>query len=93
MTSRTKRMNRDQKSAANTADLQRPVRPKKTCLFCDNKTEASYTDSVVLKKFISDRAKIVGRSRTGLCSKHQRQVTQQIKYARHLSLLPFIARV
>lgn len=93
MNSRSKKSANNRKSAAAEADLQRPVRAKKTCLFCDNKTEASYTDSTTLKKFISDRVKIVGRSRSGLCSTHQRQVTKQIKYARHLSLLPFIARV
>lgn len=68
-------------------------RPKRTCYFCDNKVLPTYTDSVTLKKFTSDRAKINPHGRSGVCSKHQRLLTKEIKHARHLSLLPFVARV
>lgn len=69
------------------------VRAKKTCLFCDNKNEPTFTDAQTLKKFMNDRARIVAHTRTGLCSKHQRHVATEIKHARHLALLPFVAGV
>ncbi|MBI2011780.1 30S ribosomal protein S18 [Candidatus Daviesbacteria bacterium] len=69
------------------------IRTKKVCLFCQNSTQPSYTDTATLRRFISDRSKIYPKSRSGACSKHQRAITKQIKYARHLSLLPFVTRV
>ena len=66
--------------------------PKK-CSFCLSKKNPSYTDSAALKRFVSDRAKIVPKMRSGLCTKHQRKITKQIKYARHLGLLPFTPKV
>ena len=74
-------------------DSQRGIRAKKECYFCQGKATPSYTDIVILRKFLTDRSKIVAKLRSGLCSKHQRGVTRQIKYARHLSLLPFIPKV
>ncbi len=68
-------------------------RPRRVCLFCQSKTNPSYTDISVLRRFTTDRVKIVPRTKNGLCSKHQRIVTRQIKYARHLSLLPFVPKV
>ncbi len=67
-------------------------RAKKTCFFCDNKLIPTYTDSQTLRKFLSDRSRIVASQRTGLCSKHQRILTKEIKHARHLALLPFVTR-
>lgn len=69
------------------------TRTKKVCQFCKDKNNPSYTDIVNLRRFISDRSQIVTKTRTGLCSKHQRVVTTQIKYARHLALLPFVPKV
>lgn len=68
-------------------------RAKKVCVYCESKTEPSYTDSVTLRKFMSDRAKIVTKARTGACSKHQRKITREIKHARHLAILPFVAKI
>ena len=62
------------------------------CIFCAQTTEPSYTDSSALRKYLSDRARIVPKVRTNLCSKHQRKMTLAIKHARHLSLLPFVNR-
>lgn len=73
--------------------ISAPVRAKKGCLFCHNKKEPEFTDSVTLRRFISDRSRIQPKLRTGACSKHQRRLTRQIKYARHLALLPFIPSV
>ena len=62
---------------------------KKSCPFCENGKIPTYTDVAFLRKFISDRAKILNKHRSGVCSKHQRRVAKQIKYARHLGMLPF----
>lgn len=59
------------------------------CSFCKQKLTPSYKDYTNLGKFISDRAKIIGKARTGVCSKHQRVLGGEIKRARHLGLLPF----
>ena len=70
---------------------------KKVCFFCqaskETPTVPSYTDVVTLRKFVTDRGKIVGKMRSGICAKHQRQLAKHIKYARHLALLPFTVRV
>lgn len=76
-----------------TEESQKTLRPKKACFFCQSKTKPSYTDTAVLRRFVTDRAKIVLRAKSGLCSKHQRAMTKQVKYARHLSLLPFTPKV
>ena len=68
-------------------------RTKKVCFFCKDKLDPSYTDIAVLRRFTTDRAKIVARVKSSLCSKHQRAVTRNIKYARHLALLPFVPKV
>ncbi len=61
-----------------------------TCTLCATGVEeVTYLDVYRLKKFISRKGKIISRFRTGNCSKHQREVTNSIKRARILSLLPF----
>jgi len=69
----------------------RPV--PKNCPFCKNETVPEFQDVETLAKYISERGKILAHTRTGLCSKHQKRVTQAIKQARHLSLLPFVNRM
>lgn len=66
---------------------------KKKCIFCQTKSNPSYTDLATLRRFLTDRAKILGKARSNICSKHQRAVAKNIKYARHLSLLPFVPKV
>ncbi len=73
--------------------LEETGRPKRACFFCQSKTNPSYTDTSSLRRFVTDRAKIVPKLKSNLCSKHQRTVTKQIKYARHLSLLPFTPKI
>lgn len=68
-------------------------RTKKVCFFCQSKTEPSYTNTAVLRRFVTERAKIVPRAKSSLCSRHQRELTRQVKYARHLALLPFVPKV
>lgn len=60
------------------------------CPFCKSKTTPDYKDFDTLTKYINDRAKIMSRERSGVCSKHQRRLTVAVKRARHLALLPFI---
>lgn len=66
---------------------------KRGCAFCESKKMPSYLDLVTLKRFVSDRSKILPKTYTHLCAKHQRAVTKNIKYARHLALLPFTPKV
>ena len=68
-------------------------KPRKKCFFCQGKTSPSYTDIVLLNRFLTDRGRITPKLRSGLCSKHQRSLTRHIKYARHLSLLSFTPKV
>ncbi len=60
-------------------------------MFCTEKVaDIDYTDTARLKKFISERAKILPRRVTGTCAKHQRELTTAIKRARQMALLPFV---
>ena len=68
-------------------------RSKRVCLFCQNNITPTYTDLASLRRFLTDRAKIVEKERSGVCSKHKRAVARNIKYARHLALLPFVPKV
>ena len=63
---------------------------KKVCGFCVDKVESiDYKDVARLRRYISERAKILSRRVTGTCARHQRELTVAIKRARHLALLPF----
>jgi small subunit ribosomal protein S18 len=63
---------------------------KKSCQFCIDKVEhIEYKDIPKLRRFLTERAKIVPRRMSGNCAKHQRQLTVAIKRARHIALLPF----
>lgn len=63
---------------------------KKVCGFCVDKVETiDYKDVARLRRYISERAKILPRRVTGTCAHHQRELTVAIKRARHLALLPF----
>jgi small subunit ribosomal protein S18 len=62
------------------------------CFFCKEKKEPGYADTSALMRFVSDRGKMFSRSRSGVCAKHQRKLSENIKYARHLALLPYISR-
>ena len=75
---------------------ERPFRArkpkKKVCQFCvDKVSDIDYKDVAKLRRYVSERAKILPRRITGTCAKHQRQLTSAIKRARHIALLPFSA--
>ena len=64
---------------------------RKVCAFCVDKAESiDYKDVNKLRKFVTERGKILPRRITGNCAKHQRVLTTAIKRARHLALLPYI---
>lgn len=65
---------------------------KKVCAFCVDKAGAQidYKDVAKLRKYISERGKIVPRRVTGTCAYHQRELTKAIKRARHLAFLPYV---
>lgn len=65
---------------------------KKVCAFCaDKNLEIDYKDVEKLKRFVSDKGKILPRRVTGTCALHQRKVTEAIKRARTVALLPYTA--
>ena len=65
-------------------------RKKKVCHFCANaRDRLDYKNYDLLRRFISDRGKILPKRRTGTCPKHQREVARQIKKAREIALLPY----
>ena len=70
---------------------RRPMRRrKKVCAFCaDANKELDYKDVALLKKYVSERGKILPRRITGNCAKHQRALTVAVKRARHVALMPY----
>lgn len=65
---------------------------RKVCSFCVDKVEhIDYKDVAKLRRFVTERGKILPRRISGNCAKHQRQVTLAIKRARNIALLPFTA--
>ena len=76
----------------NAFNRKRRKRRPKVCHFCvDKVSSVDYKDVEKLKKYITDRGKIVPRRVTGTCAKHQRLLTRAIKRARIIALLPFTA--
>ena len=68
------------------------MRRKKVCQFCADKTETiDYKDVKKLKKYVTERGKILPKRITGTCAIHQREVTRAIKRARIVALLPYTA--
>jgi small subunit ribosomal protein S18 len=70
---------------------QRPQRKrrKKPCIFCIEKTMPDYKKIDQMRKFVSDRGKILGLRSSGCCATHQRAVAMEIKKARQIGLLPY----
>ncbi len=66
----------------------RPIR-KKYCGFCKDSLEPDFKDSVSLRRFVTDRGKIVARVKSGVCFKHQKNLSNAIKKSRYMALLPF----
>jgi ribosomal protein S18 len=63
---------------------------RKVCAFCMDKSESiDYKDINKLRKYVTERGKILPRRISGNCAKHQRELTDAIKRARNIALLPF----
>ena len=74
-------------------DRERPRgrKRRKVCTFCVDKVEhIDYKDAAKLRRFLSERSKILPRRTTGTCAMHQRQLTEAIKRARQIALLPYV---
>jgi len=70
---------------------QKNHKRRKVCQFCVDKCESiDYKDVVKLRRFLSERSKILPRRTTGTCAHHQRQLTEAIKRARQVALLPYV---
>jgi small subunit ribosomal protein S18 len=70
---------------------QHPRRRRKVCQFCvDKAQDIDYKDTIKLKRFMSERSKILPRRTTGVCAPHQRQLMTAIKRARQIALLPYV---
>ncbi len=75
-----------------TMTTRRKPQVPKNCYFCEQKKTPWFSDIESLERFLTERGKIIGRARNGLCALHQRRMTVAIKHARHLALLPFVVR-
>jgi small subunit ribosomal protein S18 len=64
---------------------------KKVCKFCTQKLRIDYKDADILRRFITERGKILPRRITGTCARHQRALSRAIKRARIIALVPFVA--
>ncbi|MCL2139271.1 MAG: 30S ribosomal protein S18 [Treponema sp.] len=64
---------------------------KKVCRFCTQKLKIDYKEPDTLRRFITERGKILPRRITGTCAKHQRAMALAVKQARSIALLPFVA--
>jgi len=75
-----------------TEKAPRSRKRRKVCTFCAEKvTLIDYKDASKLRRYISERAKILPRRMTGTCTAHQRRLTEAVKRARHIALLPFVS--
>ena len=64
---------------------------RKVCQFCvDKATYIDYKDTAKLRRYLSERGKILSRRTTGTCAKHQRELTEAIKRSRQIALLPYV---
>lgn len=68
------------------------IKKRRVCRFCENDDiYIDYKDEKRLMRFVSEQGKIIPKRITGTCARHQRQLVQAIKRARHLALLPFVS--
>ena len=71
--------------------IQQKIGKKKVCSFCvDHVEEIDYKDVAKLKRYITEKGKILPRRQTGTCAEHQRSLTVAIKRAREMALLPYV---
>ncbi|HUN65563.1 MAG TPA: 30S ribosomal protein S18 [Bacteroidota bacterium] len=74
------------------AKQEQQIKKRRVCRFCENKDiYIDYKDEKRLVRFVSEQGKIIPKRITGTCARHQRQLVQAIKRARHLALMPFVS--
>jgi small subunit ribosomal protein S18 len=66
---------------------------KKVCSYCRDKSEPNYKDIPGLRRYTTEKGKIVPRTKTGVCAKHGRALSTAIKRARYIGLLPFATKI
>ena len=72
-------------------DKSKVRKRRKVCQFCVDKCQhIDYKDTAKLRRYMSERSKILPRRATGTCAEHQRQLTEAIKRARQIALLPYV---
>lgn len=72
-------------------DRSKNRKRKKVCQFCVDKNEhIDYKDTAKLRRYLSERGKILPRRTTGTCAAHQRELTEAIKRSRQVALLPYV---
>lgn len=72
-------------------DRNKSRKRRKVCQFCvDKATFIDYKDTAKLRRFVSERGKILPRRTTGTCAQHQRNLTEAIKRARQVALMPYV---
>ncbi len=70
-----------------------PLQKEKYCFFCVNNIDyIDYKNQLLLRRFISSYSKIVPRKRNNVCAKHQRKLSEAIKRARIMAILPFVTK-
>lgn len=84
--------NRKKKMDSEHQEKTRIIGFKKRCVFCDKDLDIDYKNVDLLGRYVSGKGKIVSRRINGNCAKHQRKITQEIKLARFLNLLPYVGR-
>jgi len=72
--------------------MRKPRMAPAHCSYCESKTEPNFNDVSSMSRHITDRGMIIAKDRSGLCSKHQKALTKEIKQARFMGILPYIAR-
>ena len=82
--------NKAERSGDAPARRRAPHRRKKVCVFCGKDNVIDYKDMNKLKRYVSERGKILPRRVTGNCAKHQRAITVAVKRARHLAIMPYV---
>jgi small subunit ribosomal protein S18 len=88
MKSRSKKKDfQDERRARRTLAARSKVRSR--CYFCEKEMEPDYRQDGILIRFLTKRGKIRPRTRSGLCSRHQRAIAKEIKRGRNLGLLPY----
>lgn len=81
----------EQPTVAQERDFKKTRRAprRKVCAFCTEKVAIDYKDVARIKRFITEKGKILPRRQTGTCAKHQRELATAIKRARYMALIPY----